>query len=182
MDILRQFASTAEAAAESDTSLIGVLGINWMMFTFQIVAFLVTVFLLSKFVYPWLMKSVDERQHKIESSAKAAAEAQEAADHTEKRIVKLLSKAKLEADEIVTSAKAESMATIAASEEASKKRAEQIIAAAQQEIDNEILLAKKAIQNEMVELVALATEKVVGKVVSDKIDNKLINDSIKEAK
>ncbi len=178
MEILGQFATTET----TNPSLIEVLGIDWMMLTFQIVAFLITVFLLSKFVYPWLMKSVDERQHKIESGAKAAAEAQEAADHTEKRIVKLLNKARIEADEIVASAKAESTATIAAAEESSKKRADQIIAAAQREIDSEILLAKKAIQNEMVELVALATEKVVGKVVSDKIDNKLITDSIKEAK
>ena len=178
MEILGQFAATETATL----SLITVLGIDWMMLTFQIVAFLITVLLLSKFVYPWLMKSVDERQHKIETSAKATAEAQEAADHTEKRIVKLLSKAQIEADEIVASAKAESTATIAAAEESSKKRADQIIASAQREIDSEILLAKKAIQNEMVELVALATEKVVGKVVSDKIDNKLIIDSIKEAK
>ncbi len=178
MEILGQFAATETATP----SLITVLGIDWMMLTFQIVAFLITVLLLSKFVYPWLMKSVDERQHKIETSAKAAAEAQEAADHTEKRIVKLLSKAQIEADEIVASAKAESLSTIAAAEESSKKRADQIIASAQREIDSEILLAKKAIQNEMIELVALATEKVVGKVVSDKIDNKLIIDSIKEAK
>ncbi len=178
MEILGQFAATETA----NPSLISVLGIDWMMLTFQIVAFLVTVWLLSKFVYPMLMKSVDDRQNKIESGAKAAAEAQEAADHTEKRIVKLLNKAQIEANEIVASAKAESMATIVAAEESSKKRADQIIATAQREIDNEILLVKKAIQNEMVELVALATEKVVGKVVSDKIDNKLITDSIKEAK
>ena len=178
MDILGQFAATETA----NPSLISVLGIDWMMFTFQIVAFLVTVLLLSKFVYPWLMKSVDERQHKIETSAKAAAEAQKAADHTEKRIVKLLSEARIEADDIVASAKAESLATISAAEDASKKRADQIIASAQREIEGEILLAKNAIKNEMVQLVALATEKVVGKVVSNQVDNKIIADSIKEVK
>jgi F-type H+-transporting ATPase subunit b len=179
MELLRQFAST-EAAPSSD--IFSALGINWMMLIFQIVAFLILVALLGKFVYPWLIKSVDERQDKINAASKAAAEAQAAAVDAEARVEKLLKKARGEAADIVANAKLESANSLAASEDKAKKRAEQIVADAQDEIQKEITAAKKALHNETIELVALATEKVVGKAVSSKIDESLITDALKVAK
>jgi len=176
MEILKQF---AEASPPTEGGIIGVLGINWMMFTFQLAAFLVLVILLRKFVFPWLLKSVDERQEKIEASTKALADVQSNAADTEKRIVKLLSEARSEANDIVITAKAESAAMLAAAEVKSKKRAEQIVADAKSQIDKDIIAAQKSLHNEMLDLVTLATEKIVGKVVSGDIDNKLIVDSIK---
>jgi Kef-type K+ transport system membrane component KefB len=38
------------------------LGIDWQMLILQIIAFLLLVFILGKWVYPWLIKSVVERQ------------------------------------------------------------------------------------------------------------------------
>jgi len=45
-----------------------------------------------------------------------------------------------------------------------------------------VLAAKNALHNEMVELVTMATEKVVGKVVSNDIDNTIITDALKKDK
>lgn len=178
MGILTQFAN----AETVDDSLAGMLGIDWKMLIFQIVAFLVMVWLLGKFVYPFLLKSVDDRQKKIEIGAKAAEKASHKAADTEKRIAKLLSDARIEANEIVATAKVESAATLSATEEKSKKLADQITSAAKEQIDKDVLAAKNALHNEMVELVTLATEKVVGRVVSNDIDNTIIADSIKDDK
>jgi len=182
MEILRQLASAEPAVEAQKEGIMQVLGIDWMMLTFQIVAFLITLFLLGKLVFPWLMKSVDERQERIEAITKAATDAQEMAADSEKRITTILSAAKLEAGDIISNAKSESIALLSASEEKSRKRAEQIVADAKTEIDRDILAAKKALHNETIELVALATEKIVGKTVSSKIDNTLIVESIKDVK
>lgn len=181
METLRQFAAT-EAAAAENSDIFSALGIDWMMLIFQIVAFIILVLLLGKFVYPWLMKSVDERQEKITAASKAAAEAQAAAVDAEARVEKLLKKARIEASEIVATAKLESANAVAASEEKAKKRSDQIIADAQTEIQKEVAAAKTLLHNETIELVALATEKVVGKAVSSKIDESLIADAIKAVK
>ena len=178
MDIARQFAAAPQVASEG---IFSALGINWMMLIFQIVAFLILVWLLGKFVYPWLLKSVDERQEKIEAASKAAAEAQTAAADAEARVEKLLKKARAEAADIVATAKLESAAALSASEEKAKKRAEQIVADAQSEIAKEVISAKKALHNETIELVALATEKLVGSAVSKTIDESLIRDALKAA-
>ena len=177
MEILNQFASAEES---SHDSIIGVLGIDWMMLTFQIIAFLLLVGLLGKFVYPLLLKSVDDRQKKIEDMNQATLEAEEKALNAEKWVSKIISKARSEANEIVADAKAESLEILNATEEKSKKIAEQITASAEQQIKKEVLSAKNALHNEMIDLVALATEKVVGKVVSKNIDNELIADAVKE--
>jgi len=180
MEILRQFAAPETVNANGD--LFSAIGINWMMLIFQIVAFLLLVALLGKFVYPWLIKSVDERQDKINAASKAASEAQAAAADAETRVEKLLKKARVEAADIVATAKIESASALAASEEKAKKRSEQIVADAQDEIQKEVIAAKIALHNETIELVALATEKVVGKIVNAKIDETLISDALKAVK
>lgn len=181
METLRQFAATEAVAAES-SDIFSALGINWMMLIFQIVAFIILVLLLGKFVYPRLMKAVDERQDKINAATKAASEAQAAAADAEERVEKLLKKARVEAADIVATAKLESATALTASEEKAKKRAEQIVADAQDEIRKDVIAAKTALYNETIELVALATEKVVGKTVSSKIDETLISDALKAVK
>lgn len=180
MDILRQFAT--EPVEASEGGLLEALGIDWKMLLLQILAFLVMVWILSKFVYPWLMKSVDARQAKIDATTKALAEAQAATENTEKRISKLMREAQIEANDIMSAAKVESAAAISEAEEKSRKRAEQIAADAQVQIDKEVLAAKKALHNETIELVALATEKIVGKVVNKGIDNNIITDAVKDVK
>lgn len=173
--LLRQFAAT-EAEASSD--IFTALGIDWKLLILQIVAFLILVWLLGKFVYPWLMKSVDDRQAKIEAAAKAAEEAGKAAAEAEERTAALLDEARKEAADIVNTARLESAAALQASEAKAKKQAEHIVSEAHEQIQKDILAAKKALQKETVELVAMATEKVVGKLVDAKLNDTVIKDAI----
>lgn len=175
---LTQFA-TAEPASRG---LVSALGIDWKMLILQIIAFLILVWLLGKFVYPWLMKSVDERQRKIDVAAKMAAKAQAEAEKSEMRIQQLLKKAREDASDILETAKIEATNSQAAGEERAKKRAEQIITTAQEDIQKEVENARIMLHNETLELVALATEKVVGKTMTGKVDESIINDAIKAVK
>jgi F-type H+-transporting ATPase subunit b len=174
--------STFATSTPAQGGLFDALGIDWKMLILQIIAFLLLVWLLGKFVYPWLIKSVDERQAGIDAVMKAANEAKVTALHTEAQVEKLLEKARLDASDIVATAKIESVAALAASEEKAKKRSDQIIADAQAEIHKEVVAAKAALHNETIDLIALATEKVVGKTLSGKIDNELIKDTLEAIK
>ena len=75
--MIQNFTYFAAEAPKAD--LFTSLGIDWKMLIFQGVAFIILVFLLGKFVFPILIKSVDDRQAKIEDTAKAAAEAKPSA-------------------------------------------------------------------------------------------------------
>jgi F-type H+-transporting ATPase subunit b len=176
---LTYLASTEPAAASGITSA---LGIDWKMLIIQIVAFLVLLWLLSRFVYPWLMKSVDERQASIEAGAKAATEAQAKAEKAQQEVTKLLDEARAQAGDIVLTAKEEATAAIEAAESKAKQRAEVIVASAKEQLNKDVLAAKKELRNETIDLVAAATEKVIGASLTAKVDDKLIAKSIEEAR
>lgn len=176
-----QFAETAGNAEASSTGVLDALGIDWQMLVFQMVGFLILVWLLGKYVYPVLIKQVDERQAKIDASLQAAREAEDHADAAQERIDAQLDKARKEAKGIVNTAKDEAAAMLTKADEKSKANAEHLLETARTEINNDVIAAKKALHNETIELVAQATEKVVGTKHLKKIDKAFIADAIEEA-
>ncbi|MEP6710248.1 MAG: F0F1 ATP synthase subunit B [Candidatus Saccharibacteria bacterium] len=179
ISLLNNFAAEA-AAPKADTFT--ALGINWQMLIFQGIAFLVLVWILAKFVFPPLLKAVDARQTEIEASTKAAHEAQQMAAKAEKEITATLEKARKEAKEIVATAKDEATAAVSAAEAKAIDRAKKIVSSAHDQTEKDVIAAKKMLYNETIDLVALATEKVVGKVVTSSIDGKVVENAVKEAK
>ena len=179
MSILAQFGAT-ETAPSGD--LFTALGIDWKMLVFQLIAFVVLVWLLGKFVYPSLMKAVDKRQADIEASSKAAEKAREQADKTKDEVEKLLKQARRDASDILATAKEEANSVVEAADAKAKARAEHIVTEAQEQLQKDIVAARKTLHNETLELVALATEKVVGKTVSAKVDKDIVAAAVKEAK
>jgi F-type H+-transporting ATPase subunit b len=178
MQVIAQFAST-EAAS---TGPIAALGIDGTLLLFQLIAFGLLVFALNKWVFPVFISTIDKRQAMIEESTRAAVDAEKNAAKTQQEIDKLLSKARSDAREIVATAKDESAGMIAEAETKSKQQAERILANAQESIAKEVLAAKKELHNETIELVAQATEKVVGNALNGSIDNKVIASALKDAK
>jgi F-type H+-transporting ATPase subunit b len=174
----------AEAAATTEQSgdVFSALGIDWRLLVLQIIAFLILVFLLGKFVYPWLMKQVDERQAAIEAAAKAATEAQASAAESQDRVTELLAEARAQAAEIVDTAKIEASSMLSASEERARSTAEKIAAEAQANVDKSIETAKRELHDETLDLIALATEKVIHTKLDTKADAALIASALKEIK
>jgi F-type H+-transporting ATPase subunit b len=180
--MLENLIYVASAETGEKAGLFESLGIDWKMFALQSVAFLILLWLLSRYVYPILVKSIDEREEKIAEGQKAATEAAQQAEKAKDDINDLLKKARKEASEIVTTAKEQAEQLAADSDKKSKERAERIVAAAQEDITKEVASAKKALYNETVDLVAFATEKVTTAKVSKSVDNETISAAIKEAK
>lgn len=170
------------AAETADADMFSTLGIDWRLLIIQIVAFVVLVAVLKKFVYPPFIKSIDERQKKIEDAQKASVEAQKQANQSKLDMEELLSNARKEAAEIVATAKDEATDILDNSEKKARDNAERIVAEAQAEIERDVEVAKRELHNQTIDLVALATEKVIGKVHGKKVDEDLIKNTLKEVK
>lgn len=175
---LTQFASGSAPSGD----LLGALGIDVGMLVFQAIAFVILVFVMGKWVYPIFVKIVDERQEKIEASVKAADEAQKQADEAKTAVGDLMAEARKEAAEIVATAKREAEMTLETADSKAKTQAEQIVADAKSQIEKDVIAAKKALHNETLALVAEATEAVIGKVVTPKIDEAVVAAAIKGVK
>jgi len=171
------FAST-EAAAESTPGLLEALGIDWKLFVVQGIAFLILVAILGKFVYPALMKSVDDRRAAIEAGLKEAKESQEALEKAEAKVSALLAEARKEADDILARTHKEAADVVADAEGKAKSRAEQIVADARQQLDLDVTKAREVLRKDTVELVALATERVVGEKLDAQKDAELVRKAL----
>jgi F-type H+-transporting ATPase subunit b len=171
---------TQFAAAKSN--IFTSLGIDWQMLILQIVAFLLLVFALGKWVYPWLMKSVDDRQAAIEEANNSAEEAKKAAEQAEEKMEELLADARKQAADIVATARLESADVVSAAQTKAQTSADHIISEAHAQLEKDITTAQKMLHDQTLELVSLATEKVVGKVNSKTFDNGLIAEVLKETK
>lgn len=170
MQEVTQFAATS--------NLFTNLGIDWHNLIIQIVAFLVLVFLLGKYVYPLLMKSVDERQAGIEAAAKATAEAQKSAESNKEAVAELLAEARKEASEIISTAKLESAEIVSTTEDRARKLAERIAHDAHEQLDKDVVNARKILYNDTLELVGLATEKIINIKLDKKADSELIASAV----
>lgn len=182
MEYLAPFTQMAETASGGEKDIFASLGIDWTLLVLQLISFLILVALLRKFVYPVFIKVIDERQEKIDESVKAAQAAEQKAESAQEDIAALLKEARKEAKEIVATAKDEATAMVDASGKKAKQRAEKIVADAHEQIEKDVIAARKALHNDTIELVALATEKVVSKSITGKVDEAVIEAAVKETK
>ena len=170
---------TGVASAQKE-GLLGSLGIDVQLLVLQTIAFLILLAVLSKFVFPVLGRMLEKREKLIEDSVKAARDADKNARESEEKISKLIAGAQKEASEIVASAREQAEILASETDKRAKERAETIMSTAQADIAKEIEKARTTLRNEVIDLVALATERVASKAVSKEIDSKVIAASIEE--
>lgn len=175
---LAVFATEAPAGG----SILDTLGIDFKLLAFQVIAFLILVLLLGKYVFPVFIKIVDKRQAAIEQSNKAAMDASKHAEKAQEEIAAMLKKARVEATSIVGTAKDEANDLLARAESKSKAQAQAIVSAAKADIQKEVVAAKKALHNETIDLVAAATEKVASTKINAQADEALIKDALEGAR
>jgi F-type H+-transporting ATPase subunit b len=169
-------------ASTGESNLFTALGIDWKLLILQTVAFLVLLWFLAKFVFPPLTRMLEKRDETIAAGVKAANAAEKKAGEAQEEMAKLLKQARKEASDIVSTAKEEAVAVVEASDAKSKARAERLLADAHVQVEKDIAAAKRDLHNETLNLVALATEKVVGKTVTSKVDDAIIAAAVREAK
>lgn len=178
-----QFASTAEKAeTEESKDLLASLGIDWTLLIVQLVAFLILVWLLKKYVYPVLVKAIDDRQEKLDEAGKAAEHAEKKAQEAEAKIEAALKQARTEAADIVTTAKAEATQMVEKAESNAKSRSERIVAEAQEDIAKDVLAARKTLEKDTIDLVKRAAGLAVMGVADKELDSALIKKSVEKAK
>jgi F-type H+-transporting ATPase subunit b len=159
-------------------SLFTALGINLKALLLNAGAFLVLAWLLGKYVYPPLIKALDNKRGELEAAARQEREAREALDKAEAAAGQVVAEARKAADEILATAKADSTAQV---EEARKKAAEQgerLVADAREQLQRDMSAARRELKAETAKLVAEATAAVLGEKLDGERDEALIRRSL----
>jgi F-type H+-transporting ATPase subunit b len=145
----------------------------------QLVNFAIVLFVLYKFAYKPILKTLNDRTGKIEKGLKDAEDAQNKLAEMEKREKAVLMKAKEEGQKIITVA-----------ETTARKNKEELLVEAKTQSDKILMEAGKKIEeeknkmigeikSEMAGLVVMAAEKILGEKIDANKDKELIKKSIR---
>lgn len=155
-------------------------GIQPILLLAQIINFIILLILLKKFLYKPVMKVLEDRKHKIETSLKQAEEIQKKLQFTETKQKEIIAKAESEATKIIGETK-----------EASKKMQEEALIETNKKVEETLKKAKETIQLErekmtkevkadMANLVAETTKKVLNKTLTSQDNEGLVSKSLKD--
>jgi F-type H+-transporting ATPase subunit b len=153
------------------------------LFFWQIIVFLILVFLLTKFAWKPIMKAVDEREKTINDSLQAAEQAKVEMMNLKEDNKKMMQEAREERDQMLRDAQAMKKRLMdEASQEAAKKSSE-MIEKAQATIQSEKKMAIKELKSQVGLLSVEIAEKVLKSELKDeKAQKGLVEKMLKEVK
>ncbi len=156
------------------------LGINPILLLAQIVNFAIILFLMKKYLYAPILKLLDERKKKVEETDKAFLEAKSKTEEVALEKTETLKQAKDEAATIISQAKVQTQKE----KEVVMEKAQAEIVSTREKLQKDMEVEKqemtKGLKAQVAELVVLVAEKVVRESLDDKLQQKMIADSISD--
>ncbi|MGD2019860.1 MAG: F0F1 ATP synthase subunit B [Thiohalocapsa sp.] len=140
----------------------------------QMIAFGVFVAFCMKYVWPPIMKALEERTAKIAEGLAAAERGKEEQELGEQRALEVMKEAKTNAADIVSQAQKRYNEIVDEAKRDAQAEAERIRHAAQAEIEQEANRAREELRERMGQLAVAAAEKILQKEVDAKTHQDLI--------
>jgi F-type H+-transporting ATPase subunit b len=131
----------------------------------QLVSFAVFVWFTMKYVWPPLVKAMDERRAKIAEGLAAAERGQHEQELAQKRAKDTLHQAKQQAAEIKANAEKQAALIVEEARDKAKEEGNRQLAAAHAEIEQEINKAREGLRVKVAELAVLGAEKILRKEI-----------------
>ena len=145
-----------------------------------LIAFGITFFVLRKYAFGPIQKTIDERRDRIRQAVDEADKARTEARELLEQHRALIGQAKGEASEILAEARKVSDAQIARVKEEAEADRQRRLDETRRQIEAETARSLEQIRNEVADLTLVATSRVVGKVLTEEDHRRLIDEAIGE--
>ena len=143
------------------------MNLNATLFA-QIVVFFILAWFTMKFVWPPIMKALDERATKIADGLAAAERGKQSLDLAAKRSAETVREGKEKVAEVLANADQRALQIIEAAKAQAKLEADKIFAAANAEIEQEAARIKESLRERVAELAVAGAEKILRREVDIK--------------
>ena len=157
-------------------------GVEPLLLLAQIINFIILLYILKRFLYKPILKVLEERKKRIETSIKQADDMQNRFDESTKKQEELLNKGREEATRIVEEAKQEARALSTLIQAETKQNIQDSLKKNQESLELEQQKMVAEARGQIVDMIASATEKVVTKSLKESDKERLIQQSIKDIK
>ncbi len=140
----------------------------------QTIAFIIFVWFTMKFVWPFLLKQMKEREAKIADGLAAAEKGQQTLSEAQQKYSELLDEGKQKSAEIVSHAEQRGDEIVEEAKIDAKVEGERLIHGAEAEIERERTQAKEQLKAEVAALALAGAEQILMREVDKKAHDKLL--------
>lgn len=158
-------AAAVEHAAEPN--MLTKFGVEWKYVVWQLISFVVVLFVLYKFGIKPVSATMEERNRKIEAGIKHAEEMQAKLAAAQQESAEIVKKAQVEASRIVDEARKTAKEYLDKQTQEATVKASDLLAKAQQAIELEHKKMLADARTEIARLVVTTTERVLAKKLTD---------------
>lgn len=170
--------TAATEGGEEGGSFLVTPGIGLMIWT--LVAFVITMWVLSKFAFPRISQALEERAERVNKNIDESERLRAEADELLAEYRERLKEAREQADDIVARARKASEAAKAEATADGKAKHDELVAAARKDIEAETRRSLEQIRKQVADLTVLATEKVARKALSPEDQKRLVEEALGE--
>ena len=163
-------------------SIIQTFHIDWKLIIAQIVNFTIVVFVLWFFALKPLAQKMSERTQSIEKSLEEAKIISENMKKSEEEKAKIVHEARRESQKIIEESKFIALAEREKNIQETTSQVQKVVLDGKKQIAVEKEKMIEEVKNEALDLVILATSKILEEVVDKKVDQKLVHKVLKEAR
>lgn len=145
------------------------------------ITFLILLFLLSKYAWKPIMKSVKEREASINSALEAAEEAKKEMQNLKANNERLLAEARVERDLMLKEAREMKDKIVAEAKEEAQREGDKLIKQAKELIDSEKKVALAQLKDQIAALsIEMAQKIMINELIDTKKQTVLINNYLKD--
>jgi F-type H+-transporting ATPase subunit b len=132
----------------------------------QAIAFAIFVWFTAKFVWPPLLKAIEDRQKAIADGLAAAEKGKLELANADKKTTEVLGEARGRAGEIISGAEKRAAQMIEEAKAAAKSEGDRIVAGAKAEVEQEVFRAKESLRAQVASLAVSGAEKILRREVN----------------
>jgi F-type H+-transporting ATPase subunit b len=135
-------------------------------FIAQMLAFAALIWLTMKFIWPWLMKALDDRHKRIADGLAAAEKGNRSLAEAAAKTDEQLKAARAQAQEILAAANKQAGQVVEQAKGTAQTEADRIKAAAREDVDREIDRAREALRKQVGELAVAGAAQILKREIN----------------
>jgi F-type H+-transporting ATPase subunit b len=155
-------------------------GVNWYDFTSQAIAFLIIAWILNKFVFKTVMKTVAERQQAAEEAAANNARIQQELQAVEDARKEVLNKAQEQADRVVSETRAHMAEMVSQEKQRCELLGTELLAQAREEAQLDQARLKNELRGDIATMIVKLTAKLTQMNLNEADRERMLQSAIDE--
>jgi F-type H+-transporting ATPase subunit b len=146
----------------------------------EMLTFGMLVWLTMRFIWPPILKAIEDRQKKIANGLAAGARGERGLELAQKKVKEQLLKTKIESANIIGQTNKQAALLVEAAKKNAEEATKKVLILAKEEIAAEAEIIKKQLRAQVANLVIEVSHKILGSKIDATINEKLVNEFIEE--